>query len=152
MNEMEASHEISSAFASVCVALLCVVMAQSFTAEWTRNSLVCLCCGSRSSLCRGQTRRGFNGVLPTQACSCTLDEALSVRFALPVLVPRHIAQVIAFIIVQPRQVFQKWIRGRGFPEEGGQQCLSLAWETIQSLATSSLNESHDSYPQSHQPK
>lgn len=132
---------ISWNFISLCLHLCSsavVFMAQSFTAEWTGNSLVCLCCGSRSSLCRGQTGRGFNGVLPTQACFCTLDKALSVCLTQPALVPLHIAQVIAFIIVQPRQGFQKAIRGRGIPEEGGRQRFSLAWETIQSLATSSL--------------
>lgn len=83
-------------------------------------------------------REGFNGVLPMQACSCAPDKVLSVQLTRPALVPRHIAQVIAFIIVQPRQVFQEAIRGRGIPEEEGQQRLSLARETIQSLAASSL--------------
>lgn len=82
---------------------------------------MCLCCESRSSLCRGQPGRGFNGVLPTHACSSALDKELSVWLTRPELVPQHIAQVIVFIIVQLRQVFQKAIRGRGVPEEGGQQ-------------------------------
>lgn len=47
-------------------------------------------------------REGFNGVLPTRACSCAPDKVLSVQLTRPALVPRHIAQVIAFIIVQPR--------------------------------------------------
>lgn len=100
-----------------------------------------LCCGSRSSLCRGQTECGggrFNGVLPTQACCW---EALSVWLTRPAPAPRHIAQVIALIIVQPRQLFSESDTGaRRFREERREDSSITVWarETIQSLATSSL--------------
>lgn len=142
MNELGASHEISSAFGYICVALLCVVMAPSFTAEWTGNSLVCFVLWKQvQPLQRSDREWGggwFNGVLPTQACCW---EALSVRLTRPAPAPRHIAQVIALIIVQPRQLFSESDTGaRRFREERREDSSITVWarETIQSLATSSL--------------